>query len=191
MTVLNLLGQHFSWARYLFQFSVFILFVGMLWGKEMLEQRGWRTLIVIPMLFIVVVLFIKRDHDLKATILAEGSAARKTAEEFVNSNKPYITSRQDTWFYDGLREIYGYFYGKNIETKIIPERERYLARKSIFAQREDRDRSKVQGLATDARRHHPQLEIWPRRADPQTVGKLRTATVLGVAQPQTIDPVGW
>ena len=124
MTVVHLLDLHHSWARYLFQFSVFILFIGILWGKEMVEKRGWRSLVAIPVLFVVVLLFSKRDNELVSTIHAEGFNARKTAEEFLNSNEAYIRSRQDTWFYDGLREIYGYIYGKKIETKIIPERER-------------------------------------------------------------------
>jgi hypothetical protein len=126
--VVNLLDVHFSWARYIFHFSVIILIFGILWAKGMVDQRGWKSLAVFPLLLLVVVLFIKRDSDLQATLFDESANARKTAEEFLNSGKEYIRSAQDTWFYDGLRDINEYFYGKKIGTKIISEREiRYIS----------------------------------------------------------------
>ena len=42
----------------------------------------------------------------------------------------------------------------------------------------------------DARGRHPQLEIGPRRAQPQAIGILRAAVALGVAQTHVIDAVG-
>ena len=45
-------------------------------------------------------------------------------------------------------------------------------------------------LRIDGGRHHAELEIGPRRADPQAVGIFRAALVLGVAQAQEVGPVG-
>ena len=46
------------------------------------------------------------------------------------------------------------------------------------------------GADVDARRHDPQREIGPRRADPQAVGILRAALVLRIAQVEIVGAVG-
>lgn len=124
LPVTSLLNWQFSWARYVLHISVFLIFVSILWGSEILEQRGWKSIAVVPILIIVIALFVNRDNELEAVIYKEGIISRKTADEFLYSGKEYMKSEQDTWFYDGLRDINEYFYGRKINIKIIPEKER-------------------------------------------------------------------
>jgi hypothetical protein len=123
LPVLRLYDTHFTWCRYIFHLSVFLIFIGVLWGRENLIRRGWRGTAVIAVLITVVTLSIIRNYELKTSFHNEMKVSKETTEEFLYSGKEYIKGKQPAWFYEGLRDINKYCYGKKIDTKIIPENE--------------------------------------------------------------------
>ena len=72
----------------------------------------------------------------------------------------------------------------------VLERERDGIRESILAQRVYRERHVRVHPPIHRRRRHPQFEIGPRRADAQTIGVLRPALLLGVADRERIVAAG-
>lgn len=123
LPVLILFDSHFTWARYIFHLSVFLTFVGTLWGEKTFKQRRWRSFVIIPVLMTTITLFLIKNYELKAFLNTEMKVARETAEEFLYSGRDYIKAAQPAWFYEGLRDINEYFYGKKINTKFIPGNE--------------------------------------------------------------------
>jgi hypothetical protein len=121
LPVINLIDFHHSWARYVFHLSVFMMFVGVLWGHENFVNGGWRRVIVILIAITVTLLFFMRDKEFKAVFYTDSTVAKKTTEEFLYSGKEYIRAAQPIWFYDGLKDVYKYYYGKEINTKVLPE----------------------------------------------------------------------
>jgi hypothetical protein len=123
LPVLSLFGTHFTWARYIFPLSVFLICIGVLWGRETLVRKGWRGVAVIAVFITAVTLSLIRTNELKASIYEDMKTSKETAEEFLYSGKGYIQGKQPAWFYEGLRNLNEYLYGKKIDTKIIPDNE--------------------------------------------------------------------
>jgi hypothetical protein len=121
LPVLRLFDRDVAWSRYIFHLSVFLIFIGIIWGRENVVRRGWRSIAVISVLITVLTLSIIRDYELRTSFRDEMKVNKETAEEFLYSGKEYIKEKQPAWFYEGLRDINEYFYGKKIDTKIIPE----------------------------------------------------------------------
>jgi hypothetical protein len=122
LPVASLSNLHFGWARYVFHICMFLTCIGVLWGWETAQQRSWRRVAVIFVLITVTTLFLIRGYELKASIHEESLMARESTEEFLFSGKEYIKTIQLAWFYDWMRDIQKYFYGKRIDTKIIPDK---------------------------------------------------------------------
>ena len=74
--------------------------------------------------------------------------------------------------------------------RVVFEGEGDLAVEPVLAQGIDRDGRKPPRAGVDARRHDAEREIGTRRTDPQAVGILRAAPVLGIAQTHAVGPVG-
>jgi hypothetical protein len=121
LPVLNMLALDHAIARYVFHLSVFLIFTGIVWGSETMQQIGWKRILAVSILITVSVLFIIGDNELKHRLSGDNIAWKKTTEEFLYSGREYVKAQQPAWFYDGLRDIHEYFYGQKIRTKIVPE----------------------------------------------------------------------
>jgi hypothetical protein len=121
--VISLLDPHYTWARYVFHLSIFMIFIGLLWGNEGMKDVAWKRVTVIFVTIAVAAAFAIRDKELKDVLHEERVIARQTANEFLYSEKEFIELRQPAYFYDWLRDIHEYLYGKKIYTKIIPANE--------------------------------------------------------------------
>lgn len=129
--VSSLFDIQYTWARYVFHLTVFMIFIGVLWGRENLKQNGWKRASVVIVLITAITLFVIRDNELKTTLYKDSENSRKTTEAFLYSDKKFISAEQPAWFYDGLRDINEYLYGKKIDTMIIPEEKliKYISEK--------------------------------------------------------------
>jgi hypothetical protein len=123
MPVSSLLDLHYTWARYLFHLSVFLIFIGLLWGNESMKDAVWKRVTVVLVTTAVAAAFAIRDKGLKDFMHEERVIAGQTANEFLYSGKEFIEPRQPAYFYDWLRDIHEYLYGEKIRTKIIPVNE--------------------------------------------------------------------
>lgn len=119
LSVSGLMGVHFSWARYFLHLSLFLLCLSVLWGRES-YSNSWRRKIVYVVFITVVTVFLIRDSRLTPAIQRQMQISETSANEFIRSGKMYIQGKQDAWFYDGLRDLYEYFFNKKIHTMIIP-----------------------------------------------------------------------
>ena len=120
LPVLTLIGLHYAFARYVFHLSVFLIFIGILWGSETMQRKGWKRIFVAPVLIIVGTFFVVEDNAVKHRVYQESITMKRTIKEFLFSGDEYIKAEQPAWFYYGLRDIYEYFYGVKIHTKVIP-----------------------------------------------------------------------
>jgi len=121
LPVLTMLVLDHAIARYVFHLSVFLIFTGIVWGSETMKQRGWKRILAVSMLITVSVFFVIEDNEIKHRLSRDNIAWKETKEEFLYSGNEYIKARQPAWFYDGLRDIQEYSYGRKIRTKIVPE----------------------------------------------------------------------
>jgi hypothetical protein len=119
--VSGLLDMHYTWARYVFHLSVFLIFAGVLWGSEAMKEGRWKRAVAVLVLVAVVVLFGVRDREIKNFVYPERQIARQTAQEFLRSGSEYIKPAQVPYFYDWLGDIYEYLYGRKVSTKVVPE----------------------------------------------------------------------
>lgn len=118
----SLIGLDYTWARYVFHISVFLIFAGVLWGNECLDQKGPKRAVAVIVLTSVMALFAVRDAGIKNFVHQERDVSGRTAMEFISSGAQFMAPVQLPYFYNWLADIYEYLYGKKIMTKVLPEK---------------------------------------------------------------------
>lgn len=121
LPVSNLFDTHYSMGRYFFHISVFMICaLCLLLERTIHENRTlYKGVLSLVCLFIIA-MFIEQDIRISGTMRHERLAAQKTADLFVHSQRRYMESDQPAWFYQGLRDIYKDFFGREIKTQIVP-----------------------------------------------------------------------
>jgi hypothetical protein len=139
LPVSNIFDAHYSMGRYFFHISVFMICaLCLLLEQPILRKRTlYKSALSLVCLFIIA-MFIKQDIRISAAVKSERLKAKETAATFISSEQRYLHAEQPSWFYEGLRNIYRDFFGREITTLLVPP-EGFLRYASPERLREIRD----------------------------------------------------
>jgi hypothetical protein len=121
LPVSNIITANHLEMKYFFHITVFIIIcISLLINNPPIRNALLFRGVVVSLCLLLTLIFIRTDFRTRDTMLNESVSAKKTAMEFMYSDKNYIRAEQPSWFYEGLRRISRDFRGKEIKTRLVP-----------------------------------------------------------------------
>ena len=121
LPVANIIAGGLSPSKYFFHLTVFLIIcVTLLIDKPPVKQTTPFRFVLLLLCLLSSVSFIARDIPMVKNMLNESHKAKETAMEFMYSGVPYIRAQQPSWFYEGLRNLNRDFFGRRIQTQLVP-----------------------------------------------------------------------